>query len=466
MYVDTDTYEVKYGVRKDAQPNLTVPFDCTKYDRRLTLEGWEGFVAVQEAEGVWGLYFDKDQDVLFAKAGDKPVLQVQLARSEKREGHTLLEKARQARENKIRIQGTTTISVTRQGFEKVSTEDDEKMRVEREARERLEREVREKAEQESKEKQESQAREKQERDHEDRKMRLRREIWAGKDTDIKDMEVSTWHDSSYSKNPPFNIVPSMGLGLVRIKQKEFAPLRLRIYYREATESHFIVRHYRPSNKTAIWNVAAQLMGSVDPQVQLGSYYSRDHGDTGAKLARRVNFKHPYDVPPRVVCMITCFGFPGGSRLKIKTYPTEIDREGFTIHVETWDRPNMDEAGADWIAIPAKTTCVDVGVSGDVSMSTNRMRVEQQAGWTAGAFRSTPRWVHCGVNMIDLDTRKATGYQVETFGQNEQGFSFRHELLPLGEDAQVQGTGKWKVHKMIYLSYGEEEGFICTPLTHR
>jgi hypothetical protein len=51
IYIDQNTYEVKYGVRVDAQPNLTGPFDCTRQDRRLTFDKWEGFVAVKVEEG-------------------------------------------------------------------------------------------------------------------------------------------------------------------------------------------------------------------------------------------------------------------------------------------------------------------------------------------------------------------------------------------------------------------------------
>lgn len=42
VYIDKVTYEVKYGVRADAQLNLAGPFDCTRQDRRLTFDGWEG----------------------------------------------------------------------------------------------------------------------------------------------------------------------------------------------------------------------------------------------------------------------------------------------------------------------------------------------------------------------------------------------------------------------------------------
>ena len=85
IYVDKDTYQVKYGLRVDAQPNITGPFDCTRQDRRMTLEGWEGFVAVEESPGVWALYFDRDDNGLESKvARGTRVLEVELWRREKR----------------------------------------------------------------------------------------------------------------------------------------------------------------------------------------------------------------------------------------------------------------------------------------------------------------------------------------------------------------------------------------------
>jgi hypothetical protein len=86
IYVDKNTYEVKYGVRADAQENITGPFDCTKQDRRLTLENWEGFCAVEELPGIWSLYYDRDDNGLKSKVpmGTR-VLEVELTRREKKE---------------------------------------------------------------------------------------------------------------------------------------------------------------------------------------------------------------------------------------------------------------------------------------------------------------------------------------------------------------------------------------------
>ncbi|KAK9444114.1 hypothetical protein VB005_02310 [Metarhizium brunneum] len=86
IYVDKNTHEVKYGERSAAQQHLTGPFDCTRQDRRLTLEGWEGFAAVEELPGIWALYFDRDDDGLVTKVplGTR-VLEVELNRREKKE---------------------------------------------------------------------------------------------------------------------------------------------------------------------------------------------------------------------------------------------------------------------------------------------------------------------------------------------------------------------------------------------
>ena len=90
VYVDRSTYEVKYGVRADSDPHRSGPFDCTKIDRRLTFEGWEGFIAVEEEEGsgLWALYFDCDDDGLRGHdrigTEDKRMLEVEIWRRELR----------------------------------------------------------------------------------------------------------------------------------------------------------------------------------------------------------------------------------------------------------------------------------------------------------------------------------------------------------------------------------------------
>ncbi|KAI1455332.1 hypothetical protein F4805DRAFT_476859 [Annulohypoxylon moriforme] len=84
IYIDRNTYELKFGTRPWAQPNWPGPFDCSRQDRRLTFAGWEGFFAVKDGD-FWALYFDVDQDNLKSKVKEGiPVLEVELIRTEMR----------------------------------------------------------------------------------------------------------------------------------------------------------------------------------------------------------------------------------------------------------------------------------------------------------------------------------------------------------------------------------------------
>jgi hypothetical protein len=83
IYVDEGSYEVKYGDKAQSREHIVGPWDCTKRDRRLTLEGWEGFLAVRESAGNWALYFDRDDDDLKDKVSPKKRrVEVELTRKE------------------------------------------------------------------------------------------------------------------------------------------------------------------------------------------------------------------------------------------------------------------------------------------------------------------------------------------------------------------------------------------------
>lgn len=84
IYVDKDTCEVKYGNKIESTGHVMGPWTCTKVDRRLLFEGWEGFLAVREEDGGWALYFDREDDGLGGREGGK--LEVELWRKELRRG--------------------------------------------------------------------------------------------------------------------------------------------------------------------------------------------------------------------------------------------------------------------------------------------------------------------------------------------------------------------------------------------
>lgn len=93
IYVDKDTYEVKYGNKKESEGHIMGPFNCTPIEKRLTFDEWEGFSACEEPAGpdengdedgmVWALYFDVDDNGLQEKVPlDRRVLDIELFRKE------------------------------------------------------------------------------------------------------------------------------------------------------------------------------------------------------------------------------------------------------------------------------------------------------------------------------------------------------------------------------------------------
>ena len=127
VYVDKATHEVKYGVRAEAEVHKVGPWDCTKIERRLTFEGWEGFIAVQEKpdDEMWALYFDCNDDGL-RKDGQpgklgQPLLELEVWRKELRRErfdavHERLERL-QLREEHTEKAERTKADMKAEGFE-------------------------------------------------------------------------------------------------------------------------------------------------------------------------------------------------------------------------------------------------------------------------------------------------------------------------------------------------------------
>jgi hypothetical protein len=80
IYVDRKTMEVKYGSREQAQGHILGPFGWTEDEVGLTVEHWEGFVAVEERKDVWAIYYDRDDDGLRDTVTRTRVLQCSLER--------------------------------------------------------------------------------------------------------------------------------------------------------------------------------------------------------------------------------------------------------------------------------------------------------------------------------------------------------------------------------------------------
>lgn len=59
IYVDKDTYGLKYGFKLNAEPHPVGPWNCTQSRRgRPTFDAWEDFTVVEVRYNTMRLYFD------------------------------------------------------------------------------------------------------------------------------------------------------------------------------------------------------------------------------------------------------------------------------------------------------------------------------------------------------------------------------------------------------------------------
>ena len=83
IYIDKDTMEAKYASRSGSIKHHVGSVDWTSEDSEdscITLDDWEGFLAVEEEPNQWALYFDLNDDGLKDHKKGRKAVEVSLVR--------------------------------------------------------------------------------------------------------------------------------------------------------------------------------------------------------------------------------------------------------------------------------------------------------------------------------------------------------------------------------------------------
>jgi hypothetical protein len=129
IYCDRATYELRYGNRSASIEHIVGAWDWTEPDEaRVTLDGFEGFVAVDESsamseeewektewgkEGLrWAVYFDVEDDGLKGRKGKKSTLEVTFERKLQSEEDQLKQLEDANRKMQVKSQGQMTTQFT------------------------------------------------------------------------------------------------------------------------------------------------------------------------------------------------------------------------------------------------------------------------------------------------------------------------------------------------------------------
>lgn len=78
---------------------------------------------------------------------------------------------------------------------------------------------------------------------------------------------------------------------------------------------------------------------------------RPWNDPKSKNSKRIEFKKGwFKNPPTVLVSLRMLDMAGNADLRIRVDATDVDKDGFTCHLDTWDDSTLYGAGASWIAL--------------------------------------------------------------------------------------------------------------------
>ncbi|KAI4185628.1 MAG: hypothetical protein LQ346_005851 [Caloplaca aetnensis] len=158
-------------------------------------------------------------------------------------------------------------------------------------------------------------------------------------------------------------------------------------------------------------------------LQTGTFNTTEVGkwqDHKSQNAKRINFAHPFQgQAPKVVLWLTTVDMDKDKNWRIKSYATDIDSKGFTVHIDSWDDTIMYQAGLTWIAYPANQSNV---ASGTFSTEDIRPWSKPQHENTATikfgtSFNKTPK-LAMALSGFDYDCKKNLRLRLSTSAVTE------------------------------------------------
>ncbi|KAF2110956.1 hypothetical protein BDV96DRAFT_193532 [Lophiotrema nucula] len=118
IYIDKNTYQARHGNRTASIEHMVGEWDWTEDESAVMLDGWEGFVAVDESEVpgwedtpwgkeglAWALYFDKDDNGLKGRKKGRKTFEIILGRRLQSEEDQLKQMEEANKKMQVKTQG-------------------------------------------------------------------------------------------------------------------------------------------------------------------------------------------------------------------------------------------------------------------------------------------------------------------------------------------------------------------------
>ncbi|EWG41079.1 hypothetical protein FVEG_03255 [Fusarium verticillioides 7600] len=135
----------------------------------------------------------------------------------------------------------------------------------------------------------------------------------------------------------------------------------------------------------------------DADFQCGSFTTKANNAT-----QSISFDRVYSSTPKVVVFFSALDIDKSTPCRVKTYASNVTKNGFKLHIETWDSSKVLECGVSWVAVPANKSGIAIGTFGeDENLYFNDGLNKVGAVKFEPSFTEPPR-IFLALNMLNLD----------------------------------------------------------------
>lgn len=108
------------------------------------------------------------------------------------------------------------------------------------------------------------------------------------------------------------------------------------------------------------NVKECLFGEFDTQ-DLADAPENKNSQAQRENSKKIRFRRPFKKDCEVICWLNRLDMAGGeSNYRIRAYASDVTREGFIAHIDTWADSVLNGAAMCWIAFPKNKKHVQSG----------------------------------------------------------------------------------------------------------
>ncbi|KAF8521889.1 hypothetical protein BU17DRAFT_75370 [Hysterangium stoloniferum] len=226
-------------------------------------------------------------------------------------------------------------------------------------------------------------------------------------------EIRPWNEprQQTAKNvtfdTPYSSPPTIQMGLNALDIDKSTNLRVKVTATNITNTGFTANGDTWGDTTLYTAGASWLEIAADKNgYQRGEFSTMDDHPWDrpqTTTSRRISFSSPYSSPPKVVSYLKDFDMSKDFNWRCKTYVTDIDSNGFTIHIDTWFDSILYSATAGWIAYPASQTNIASGSVNTMDVRPWDQPALENSGKTTfpdGTFSGIPA-VFFAINWFDV-----------------------------------------------------------------